>query len=198
MLVNTTRRRMLAALAAGLSAAGALSSCGSGQINQTGSQRAAVDGAPVNSKFVSLRNAVITLSGKGSFLSFVAVNTTIHNVKFSSVSITYPPSEKAENVGELANKEIPAQGRLQVGSAAEGSAPAAAEGNSPRIDKAPAIAVRSDSVELVPGRWVHVDFHVTAPAAPELNFPTEETDTFQADVPIVGSAETAAAQAAEH
>lgn len=188
MAVTPNQRRRTAALVAGLAAAAALSSCSAGWNNQTGSQAAAVDGAPVDSKLVAVRNAYVALSGQEGSLSFVAVNPSIRPLRLSSVTAVYP-SGRRQVLAELADKAIPAQGRLQVGPVA------AKEAADPASDKSRADFVASPALNLVgeklaAGLSVTVEFQVVAPPSQTPSFPQEERDSFKAQVPLVGKSES--------
>ena len=188
MAVTPNQRRRTMALVAGLAAAAALSSCSAGWNNQTGSQEAAVDGAPADSKLVAVRNAYVALSGEEGSLSFVAVNPSIRPLRLSSVSVVYPSGKRQELV-ELANKEIPAQGRLQVGpvpaQATTGSAP---DKSGAEFAASPALNLAGE--KLAAGLSVTVEFKVVAPPSQTPNFPQEEHSSFKAQVPLVGKSES--------
>ncbi|ADG96931.1 hypothetical protein Srot_0444 [Segniliparus rotundus DSM 44985] len=187
MAVTTNQRRPLLALVAGLAAAAALCSCSAGWNTQTGSQLAAIDGTSINSDLdgVGVRNAYIAVSGQEGSLSFVAVNPSIRLVRLSSVTVVYP-SGKRQNLSALANKDIPAQGRLQVG-----PVPADASGIA-RADFAPSPSLDMAGEQLAPGLSVKIEFNVVAPPSHDPDFPQEKRTSFQGPVPIIGKGESPA------
>ncbi|EFV13235.1 hypothetical protein [Segniliparus rugosus] len=187
MAVTTNQRRRLVALVAGLAAVAALPSCSAGWNNQTGSQQAAVDGVPIDSKLLAVRNAYIALSGEDGALSFVAVNPSIRPVRLSSVTVLYP-SGKRQALAGLANKEVPAQGRLQVGPLPAQATAASVEA---RADFAASPTFDLGSEKLTAGLAVKVEFKVVAPPSQDPSFPHEERNSFQAEIPIVGKGESA-------
>ncbi|MGL6236812.1 MAG: tat pathway signal sequence [Segniliparus sp.] len=190
MAVTHNQRRRTVALVAGLAAVAALSSCSAGWNNQTGSQQAAVDGAPVDSKLVAVRNAYVALAGQEGSLSFVAVNSSIRPLRLTSVSVVYP-SGKRQDLAELANKEIPAQGRLQVGPVpAQATADGAADKSRAEFAASPSLNLAGE--KLAAGLSVRVEFKVVAPPSQNPSFPNEERNSFHADIPLVGKGESPA------
>lgn len=190
MAVTTNQRRPLLALVAGLAAVAALCSCSSGWNTQTGSQLAAIDGTMINSDLdgVGVRNAYIAVSGQEGTLSFVAINPSIRLVRLTSVTVVYP-SGKRQDLSALANKDIPAQGRLQVGPIPAGAASASSVA---RADFAASPSLDLAGEKLAPGLSVKVEFNVVAPPSQEPKFPQEKRTSFQGAVPIIGKSESPA------
>jgi hypothetical protein len=188
MAVTTNQRRPLVALVAGLAAA-ALCSCSAGWNTQTGSQLAAIDGTMINSDLdgVGVRNAYIAMSGQEGSLSFVAINPSIRLVRLVSATVVYP-SGKRQDLSALANKDIPAQGRLQVGPI---PAEAATASSVARADFVASPSLDLSGEKLAPGLSVKVEFNVVAPPQ-EPNFPQEKRASFQGAVPIIGKSESSA------